>query len=149
MVFFVSHFLSKDNRSIQCYNDSNLSIRVFISYLCILPLQNSITTQSVLQYQVNVALSSKAATVATWVELALLLPNGVELQAVNSDYVMCDISNLLTIICSMTDISLEQANSLSHTVGIDVELTDVGLLLLTFGATVNRYSLCRRKRFSI
>ena len=89
-----------------------------------------------LQYKVDIDLNPTVPKAATGVELKIQLPNGLKLKAVKTDYGTCDISNLPTIICSMTDISLEQANSLSHTVGIDVELTDVGLLLLMFEATV-------------
>ena len=88
----------------------------------------------VLQYTVNVALSSKAPSAATGVKLELLLPNGVELQAVNSDSAMCDTGNLPTLTCSFADI--EQANG-AGSVNIDVELKDLGLLVLTLEAKLS------------
>ena len=90
----------------------------------------------VLQYLVDIDLNPNVPDAATGVELALKLPNGVEFKTVKTDYGTCDTSNLPTITCAMKDISLEQANSLSHSVGLNVEVKDAGLLLLTLEATV-------------
>ena len=88
----------------------------------------------ILQYQVNVALSSKAPSAATGVELEFLLPNGVELQqVVESDSAVC-VSNLPTVTCSFADI--EPANGASS-VGINVELKDLGLLVLILEAKLS------------
>ena len=100
---------------------------------------------------VNVALSSKAPSAATGVELELLLPNGVELQAVNSDSAMCDTSNSPKVICSFADI--EPTNGASS-VSLDVELKDLGLLLLILEAklSANEYpthSVRERTRIDI
>jgi hypothetical protein len=110
-----------------------------------------VAISGVLQYQVNVVLSSKAPTVATGVELELLLPNGVELQAVNSDSAMCDTSNLPKVTCSLADI--DPANGVSS-VSLDVELKDLGLLLLILEAklSANEYpthSVRERTRIDI
>jgi len=91
-----------------------------------------------LHYDVAATLSANAPSAATGVNLVMTLPKSGELQAVNSDYGMCDISNLPTITCSMTDLSVESADSLSHvTVGIDVALKDAGLLTLTLEAKLS------------
>jgi len=110
-----------------------------------------VAIEGVVQYQVNVALSSEAPTVATGVELELLLPNGVELQAVNSDSAICDRSNLPKVTCSFADI--EPANGASS-VNLDVELKDLGLLLLIIEAklSANEYpthSVRERTRIDI
>jgi uncharacterized repeat protein (TIGR01451 family) len=87
----------------------------------------------IVQYQVNVALSSKAPSAATGVELELLLPTGVELQAVSSDSAMCDVSTFPTITCLVADLAPANASS----VNIDVELKDLGLLLLNLEASLS------------
>jgi len=92
-----------------------------------------------LHYDFDVALSSNAPKAATGVELVTKLPNGVELQSVNSDNAMCDTSNLPTITCAMTDLNIA-----SHAkVAMDVVLRDPGLLVLTHEASVtaNEYPL--------
>jgi len=101
-----------------------------------------------LHYDVAATLSANAPSAATGVNLVMTLPKGVELQAVNSDFGMCDISNLPTINCQLTDLSVANADSVSHaTVGVDVALKDAGLLALTLEAKVsaNEYPVHTKK----
>jgi len=94
--------------------------------------------QSVLHYTVDVELSHYSPSAATGVKLVTTLPSGVELKSVNTDHGMCDTSTLPTMICSLTDLSLEGTDTVSHvTVNLDVELKDAGLLLLTAEAKVS------------
>jgi uncharacterized repeat protein (TIGR01451 family) len=107
-----------------------------------------------LQYKIDIDLNPNVPKAATGVELKIQLPNGLKLKAVKTDYGFCNTDNLPTIVCDMEDITLEQANSLSHTVGIDVEVTDVGLLLFMFEATVKAneypaYTVRERTRVDI
>jgi hypothetical protein len=95
-----------------------------------------------LHYTAEVDLSQFAPTDATGVELVMQLPSGVELQSANTDYGMCDTSNSPTLTCSLTNLSVNSADSISHiTVNVDVVLIDAGLLLLTHEAkvTANEY----------
>jgi uncharacterized repeat protein (TIGR01451 family) len=102
-----------------------------------------VTSGGVLHYTADVELSHYApTTTATGVELVMFVPSGVELKSVNTDYGLCDTSSLPTMTCSITDLSLEGTDSVSHvTVNLDVELKDAGLLLLTAEAkvTANEY----------
>ena len=51
---------------------------------------------------------------------------------------MCDVSQLPTITCQLTDLSVDSADSPSHvTVGMDVALKDAGLLTLILEAKVS------------
>jgi hypothetical protein len=96
----------------------------------------------VVHYNVNVELSQYAPTAATGVKLEITLPSGVELQAVNSDHAMCDVSQSPTITCSVTNLSIGSADNISQAkVGIDIALKDAGLLMLTAEAkaTANEY----------
>jgi len=94
--------------------------------------------ERMLHYDVAATLSANAPTKATGVNLVMTLPKGVELQAINSDFGMCDTSELPVITCSMTDLSVDNADSISHvTVGVDVALKDAGLLTLTLEAKVS------------
>jgi len=98
--------------------------------------------QSVLHYTVDVELSHYSPSAATGVKLVTTLPSGVELKSVNTDHGMCDTSTLPTMTCSLTDLSIEGTDTVSHvTVNLDVELKDAGLLLLTAEAevTANEY----------
>jgi uncharacterized repeat protein (TIGR01451 family) len=79
------------------------------------------------QYAVNVALSAKAPAVASGSQLVFLLPNGVELQAINSDSAVCDTSDLPKLTCSLADIEPGNATA---SVNLEVELNDLGLLML-------------------
>jgi uncharacterized repeat protein (TIGR01451 family) len=91
----------------------------------------------------EVVLSSLAPSAATGINLVITLPNGVELQSVNSDYAMCDTSNLPTLTCSLIDLSVDNADALSHAiVSFDEMLKNPGILLLTHNAkvTANEYS---------
>ena len=61
----------------------------------------------------------------------------MELQSINSDYAICDVSYLPTITCEVTDLSIANPDSVSHiSVNFDVVLKDLGLLLLTLESTV-------------
>lgn len=74
---------------------------------------------------------------ATGIKLFTRLPQGVELQSINSDYAICDVSHLPTITCEVTDLSIANADSVSHiSVNFDVVLKDLGLLLLTLESSV-------------
>jgi len=100
--------------------------------------------ERMLHYDVAATLSANAPSAATGVNLVMTLPKGVELQAVNSDNGMCDTSQLPTLTCQLTDLSVDDADSISHvTVGVDVALKDAGLLTLTLEAKVsaNEYSV--------
>jgi len=101
-----------------------------------------VDVERILHYTITVELSANAPTAATGVELVTRLPKGVELQSVNTDYGMCDTSNLPTLICSLTDLSVDNADDISQvTVNVDVALKDAGLLLLMHEAkvTANEY----------
>jgi uncharacterized repeat protein (TIGR01451 family) len=103
---------------------------------------NPVSMQGNLHYTVDVELSQYAKTAATGVELVSYLPKGVELQAVNTDYGVCDTSKFPTVTCSLADMSVDSADSVSHiAVDFDVLLNDPGLLLLTHEAkvTANEY----------
>ena len=66
------------------------------------------------------------------------LPTGVELEAVNTDYGMCDSSNFPTLICSLIDLSVDNPDDMSQvSVNVDVALKDAGLLVLTYEAKVS------------
>ncbi len=94
--------------------------------------------QRVLHYEVAATLSANAPSAATGIKLVMTLPKGVELQAVNSDYGMCDVSNVPVITCQLTDLSVNNAGNVSHvTVGVDVVLKDAGLLALMLEAKVS------------
>jgi len=100
--------------------------------------------ERMLHYEVAATLSANAPTKATGVNLVMTLPKSVELQAVNSDYAMCDTSQSPAIICQVTDLSVNDADSINHaTVSVDVVLKDAGLLALTLEAKVsaNEYSV--------
>jgi len=98
-----------------------------------------ISTGAVLHYTAEVELSHNApTTTATGVKLVLHLPSGVELKSLNTDYGMCDTSSLPTLTCSLTDLSIDSADSVNQvTVNVDVALQDAGLLLLTHEASVS------------
>ncbi|MDM8559169.1 vWA domain-containing protein [Candidatus Parabeggiatoa sp. HSG14] len=94
--------------------------------------------QRMLHYEVAATLSANAPSAATGVNLVMTLPKGVELQAINSDYGMCDTSQQPTITCQLTDLSVDNADDVSQvTVGVDVALKDAGLLALTLEAKVS------------
>jgi uncharacterized repeat protein (TIGR01451 family) len=93
-------------------------------------------------YNVAVELSQYAPSAATGVKLEITLPSGVELQAVNSDHGVCDVSQSPKITCSLINLSIASADSISQAkVGIDIALKDAGLLMLTATAkaTANDY----------
>ena len=91
-----------------------------------------------LHYEVTVALSENAPSVATGVGLVMTLPQGVELESISSDYAICDVSNLPTVVCSLTDLSVDNAGDISQaTVGVDVKVLDAGLLSLQLEAKVS------------
>ncbi|OQY43367.1 MAG: hypothetical protein B6242_14820, partial [Anaerolineaceae bacterium 4572_78] len=90
----------------------------------------------------DVVLSPLAPNAATGIELVMTLPRGVELQSVNSDYAMCDTSNLPTLTCSLGDLSVDSADDISHAiVSFDESLINQYLLVLTHEAkvTANEY----------
>ncbi len=85
----------------------------------------------------EVVLSSLAPNAATGVELVMTLPNGVELQSLNTDYGMCDVSNMPILTCSMTDLSVDSPDDISSVaVNFEEVLQDPGLLALTHDAKV-------------
>lgn len=99
-------------------------------------IPNPVQMGGVLQCKVDVELSSNAPSVATGIELEFELPNGVELQSVSSDDAVCDSSNFPTIICAVNELTMGSADSISHTIDVNVEITDLGLLVLPMKATV-------------
>ncbi len=101
-----------------------------------------VTMGGTLHDTVEVDLNQFAPTDATGIELVMQLPSGVELESMTTDYGSCDNSNLPTLTCMITDISVASAEGISHsTVNLNVTLTDMGLLLLTHEAkvTANEY----------
>ena len=91
----------------------------------------------------EVVLSSLAPNAATGVELVMTLPNGVELQSLNTDYGMCDSSKLPILTCSLTDLSVDSPDDISSVaVNFEEVLQDPGLLALTHDVkvTANGYS---------
>ena len=100
-------------------------------------IPDPVTSGGVLHYTADVELSHSAPTPATGINLVMRLPTGVELESVNTDYGICDVSDVPTIICEITDLSIDSTDAISHiTVNIDVVLKDFGLLLLTYEAKV-------------
>jgi uncharacterized repeat protein (TIGR01451 family) len=96
-----------------------------------------VAMQGTVNYRFDVELSPSALTDATNVELVVQLPTGVELRSINTDQGICDTSNLPTVTCSLNDLSVNSADSISHiTVDMAVDLIDPGLLLLTTEAEV-------------
>jgi uncharacterized repeat protein (TIGR01451 family) len=93
---------------------------------------------SLLHYTQEIDLNHYAPiTTATGIKLVSRLPHGVELQSINSDYASCDVSNLPTIACDVSDLSIENADNVSHvSINFDVMLKDLGLLLLTLESTL-------------
>jgi len=93
---------------------------------------------SLLHYTQEIDLNHYAPiTTATGIKLVSRLPHGVELQSINSDYANCDARHLPTITCDLSDLSIENADNVSHiSVNFDVMLTDLGLLLLTLESTL-------------
>jgi len=60
--------------------------------------------------------------------IVMYLPSGVELKSVNTDYGLCDTSKLPTLICELTDLSIESAESVTKIVipeGIEVDIAFV------------------------
>jgi len=94
--------------------------------------------QRALHYDIAATLSANAPSAATGIKLVITLPKGVELQAVNSDFGMCDVSNTPIITCQLTDLSVDSPDDVSHVaVGIDVVIKDAGLLALMLEAKVS------------
>ena len=90
----------------------------------------------------EVVLSSLAPSAATGINLVMTLPNGVELQSLNTDYGMCDTSEQPILTCSLTDLSVDSPDDISRVaVSFDSVLQDPGLLALTHAAkvTANEY----------
>lgn len=96
-----------------------------------------VTMEGLLHQTLAVELSHYAPSDATGIELVSQLPKGVELQSVETDHGTCDSSQLPTIKCSLTDLSVDKPDKVSHvTVNLDMLLKDPGLLLLTQEASV-------------
>ena len=94
--------------------------------------------QGLLHYTLDIDLSPYSPLPATGVKLVTQLPHGVELQAINTDYGVCDSSNLPTISCDIVDLNVDNLYGVSHvTIDIDVLLKDPGLLLLTHNTKVS------------
>jgi len=97
-----------------------------------------VAPNGILRYAVEVDLSPYSPSPANDVKLVTRLPEGVELQTINTEYGQCEFDNLLTIICDLVDLSVESAEAVSHvSVNIEVKLIDPGLLLLTHEAKVS------------
>ncbi len=94
-----------------------------------------ISITETLKYTIETTLNDKAPTKATEVELKITLPNGVELQAINTDYGNCDLSQRPILICSLSDLGgIDNIRQIP--VHIEVRLKDAGLLLLTLAAQI-------------
>jgi uncharacterized repeat protein (TIGR01451 family) len=97
-----------------------------------------VAPNGILRYAVEVDLSPYSPSPANDVKLVTRLPEGVELQTIDTEYGQCEFDNLLTIICDLVDLSVESAEAVSHiSVNIEVKLIDPGLLLLTHEAKVS------------
>ncbi|EDN71164.1 peptidase S8 and S53, subtilisin, kexin, sedolisin [Beggiatoa sp. PS] len=107
-----------------------------------------VAVQNTLHCTAVVELSSLAPSAATGVELVMIAPNNVELQSLNTDYGLCDTSGWPTVVCSLTDLSVDSAEATS-TVTVEMEnlVTDPGLLVLKHEAKVsaNEYGVYKRK----
>jgi uncharacterized repeat protein (TIGR01451 family) len=104
--------------------------------------------QKTLNCTAMVELSSHAPSAATGVKLVMTLPNNVELQSVSSDYGICDTSNLPLLTCSLTDLSVDNANAISNvTVAVESLVTDPGLLVIKHEAKIsaNEYGIYKHK----
>jgi extracellular elastinolytic metalloproteinase len=106
-----------------------------------------VAIQNTLQCTALVELSSLAPTTATGVQLVITAPDNVELKSIDTDYGVCDTSEWPTVICSMTDLSVESAEATSTvTVDMDMLVIDPGLLVLKHEAKVsaNEYGIYKR-----
>jgi len=93
---------------------------------------------SKLHYDLAVTLSANAPSPATNVKLGFTVPKSAELNSINSDFGMCDISKLPIITCQLTDLSVDGADSINHvTVGVDVDISDTAVFPLTLEADVS------------
>jgi uncharacterized repeat protein (TIGR01451 family) len=97
-----------------------------------------IVTGGNLHYTAEVELNQYApTTTATGVQLIMQLAKGIEVKSVNTEYGVCDSSKLPTLICDLTDLSIDRPDAISRvSVDLDMLLTDPGLLLLTQEASV-------------
>ena len=96
---------------------------------------NGINGLLILKYTIETTLNDKAPSSATEVELEITLPQGVELQAINTDYGNCDLSQRPILICSLSDLGgIDNIRQIP--VHIEVRLKDAGLLLLTLAAQI-------------
>jgi uncharacterized repeat protein (TIGR01451 family) len=106
-----------------------------------------VQVQETLHCSALVELSSLAPSDATGVTLVMTAPNNVELKSISTDYGMCDTSNLPTVVCSLTDLSVNSADATSTvTVEMDNLVIDPGLLVLKHQAKVsaNEYGIYKR-----
>jgi len=107
-----------------------------------------VAVQNTLSCTAVVELSSLAPSAATGVELVMTAPNNVELQSLSTDYGMCDVSGWPTVVCSLTDLSVDSAEATSTvTVKMENLVIDPGLLVLKHEAKVsaNEYGVYKRK----
>jgi uncharacterized repeat protein (TIGR01451 family) len=107
-----------------------------------------VTVQGTLHCTTLVELSSLAPSDATGVELVMTSPDNVELQSISTDNGICDTSEWPTITCSLTDLSVENADATSTAI-VEMEnlVIDPGLLVLKHEAKVsaNEYGIYKRK----
>jgi uncharacterized repeat protein (TIGR01451 family) len=106
-------------------------------------IPNPVMPEGILHCESEVELSPYAPnTTATGIEWQMRLPRGVELEAVNTDYGICDTSNVPLLTCELTDLSIDNADDISQaTIDVDMVLKDPGLLVLTHETkvTANEY----------
>lgn len=98
-----------------------------------------VVMKGVLHYQAVVELSALAPNpTATGVKLFLQLPDGTELGEIKTKFGVCDISEYPTVVCDLEDLSIATPDSISQVVvDLDVQLTNLALLLLTHEARVS------------
>jgi uncharacterized repeat protein (TIGR01451 family) len=95
----------------------------------------TINLTDTLKYTIETRLNDKAPSAATEVELKITLPAGVKLQALNTDYGYCDLSQRPILTCSLNDLG-DSDPIRQIPVHIEVQLKEAGLLLLTLAAQV-------------
>ncbi len=98
-----------------------------------------VVMKGVLHYQAVVELSALAPNpTATGVKLFLQLPEGTELGEIKTKFGVCDISEYPTVVCDLEDLSIATPDSISQVVvDLDIQLTNLALLLLTHEARVS------------
>ncbi|MEZ5673294.1 MAG: hypothetical protein R3E08_13320 [Thiotrichaceae bacterium] len=104
---------------------------------------NPVEMQKQLHCTATAELSSFAPELtATGVKLQLTLPKGTELKQVVAPHGECDTSQPAKLLCPLKDLSIAASDQVSKTtVDVDLQLVDLGLLVLTTEAKLTANQL--------